>query len=288
MRLGAVVLSHEPGQAIVETLAAISRSQLAIDDVLVVDNNSSRESLRPMLTAAPAVEIKRLPTNDGYGAAMNDGAGELIARGCDTLLFLTQETILQPEAAGCLYQQLNSQPDTGIVGPILCRRSNPAEVWSAGGRFGGLRRTARHLESGQSLASVDRVTRQVRWLDGACLMMPAAAFRAVDGFRCDLFLYWEDVDICLRLHRIGRAVTCVGAAIAFQEPSRTPPYLAARNRVLVRGTRGSFGVLLDLVIYAIADPLRGRGLRRVVLEGRGLRDGVRHRLDRVVALERPA
>jgi hypothetical protein len=119
-------------------------------------------------------------------------------------------------------------------------------------------------------------------------MIPADAFQACGGFREDLFLYWEDVDISRRLAGLGWRITCVGAAVAFQEPSMTPPYLGARNRALVLGRSGAVGVGLDMVRYAVADVVHGRGLRRTLLAGRGLRDARRHELDRSIALDRPS
>ena len=67
----------------------------------------------------------------------------------------------------------------------------------------------------------------------------------------------------------------------------TPPYLGARNRTLVLGRSGAVGVGLDIVRYAVADVVRGRGLHRTLLAGRGLRDGRRHEFERSIALDRP-
>jgi GT2 family glycosyltransferase len=226
-------------------------------------------------------------SNDGYGAAMNAAAAELLERGADALLFLTQETIVAPDAVGQLLECLATDR-VGAAGPILCRRSDHDRVWSAGGRLAGVRRAARHVGSDCRLTEVARITRQVDWLDGACLLIPAEAFRECGGFRADLFLYWEDVDICRRLRCLGWQVSCVGAALAYQEPAMAPPYLNARNRALVLGVPGVLAGAFDIVKYTAADGVRGRGLRRAWLASRGLRDARRHRLDPSIALDRVA
>jgi GT2 family glycosyltransferase len=46
----------------------------------------------------------------------------------------------------------------------------------------------------------------VDWLSAACLVVRRKAFDAVNGFREDLFMYNEDIDLCARLRQDGWAV----------------------------------------------------------------------------------
>lgn len=283
MRLGVVVLAFEPGEVILETMAAIAASRCAPDEVLVMDNASSAAGLAALVAAYPSAQIDRRRTNDGYGAAMNDGAEQLMERGCDRLLFLTQETVLAPDTVDVLEAALD-ESRTAVLGPLLCRRSSPDTVWTSGGRITAVRRSPRHCDHGRPRTTVTGSPKAVTWLDGACLYATASTFQAVGGFRTDLFLYLEDVDFCRRVRAVGGEVTCVAAAVAWQEPSMTPPYLAARNRALVLGR---FGVTVDVWLHSLLDPIRGRPRRRAQLARRGLRDARTGRLDRSLALERP-
>jgi GT2 family glycosyltransferase len=286
MRLGAVVLSHEPGQVIVATVETLQQSSRAPAITLVVDNASTERSIAPLKSVQSSVEIVRLETNDGYGAAMNLGAERLIGAGCDRLLFLTQETMLTPGSLASLLDHLDRNPEVGLVGPTLGVSSAPSTVWSAGGLLTRIRHAPYHLEVG---VDVQRVTalgnRTVTWLDGACLLVRSEAFTAIGGFRTDLFLYYEDIDLALKMRRQGWAVTCVRRALAYQESSTAPPYLDARNRAVVLGAWGTVGVVIDLFIRLVRDPMQGRGLRRVTLMLRGLADAARGRLDRRIALD---
>jgi GT2 family glycosyltransferase len=283
--LGCVVLTHEPTTAVIDTIDALRRSATVIDELIVVDNNSSENAFRMLSEIEPTIDVERLPSNDGYGIGMNHGAARLHAAGCATLLFLTQETVVDVDAIGHLAAALAA--GAGVVGPILCRQSAPEQVWSAGGSLRGIRRAPTHDGIGRPLTAENRSTRSVEWLDGACLMLTAETFAAVGGFRTDLFLYWEDVDLCRRIARTGLAVKCVGAAVAHQEPAMTPPYLNARNRALVLGPAGQVGSIADIVRHTVVDLIRGRGMRRAGLETRGLRDARHGVIDRSIALERP-
>ena len=44
------------------------------------------------------------------------------------------------------------------------------------------------------------------------MFFPLAAFRAIGGFEPDIFLYYEDDDICMRMRQAGRTLVHVHAA----------------------------------------------------------------------------
>ena len=53
---------------------------------------------------------------------------------------------------------------------------------------------------------VDGGPLDVDWAAGMFLLLRSDAFRSVDGFDEGYFLYYEDVDLCRRLHAAGRTV----------------------------------------------------------------------------------
>lgn len=56
------------------------------------------------------------------------------------------------------------------------------------------------------LQSLLRRPRDVPWVAGSCLMVRRDAFTAVGGFDDGFFLYFEDIDFCLRLRAEGMRV----------------------------------------------------------------------------------
>ena len=48
---------------------------------------------------------------------------------------------------------------------------------------------------------------RVDWVSGACMLVRRRAFEQVGGFDEKYWMYWEDADICRRLHDSGWAVT---------------------------------------------------------------------------------
>jgi GT2 family glycosyltransferase len=67
------------------------------------------------------------------------------------------------------------------------------------------------------------------WVAGMCMLFRSETFRALNGFDEQYFLYYEDVDLCWRLHRQGLRVALVPAAQvvhqARRDSHRKPRYL---------------------------------------------------------------
>jgi N-acetylglucosaminyl-diphospho-decaprenol L-rhamnosyltransferase len=285
--VGAVVLTYRPGPLLARMLESLMVADPGVDVLLIVDNASGDGTVQALRSERPDVEVIELRRNVGYGEAMNLGAGALMDRGCELLLFLTHETIVSRGLVGILRDRMVTRQHLGAVGPLLGRLSDRTTAWSAGGRLTPVLRGGRHQGSGTAMADwVGAPPREVAWLDGACVMARGESFAALGGYREDLFLYWEDVDLCRRLRKAGCGIECVPSAVAYQEPALAPPYLDARNRALVFGRLGVAATACDLALHAAADVLRGRGLGRFRLGARGLRDALAERLDHDLASRR--
>ncbi|MFH0933988.1 MAG: glycosyltransferase family 2 protein, partial [Pseudomonadota bacterium] len=59
------------------------------------------------------------------------------------------------------------------------------------------------------------------WLAGMFLVFPCAVFRELQGFDERYFMYYEDVDICVRLRLAGYRVRLCGGVAAIHEAQRS-------------------------------------------------------------------
>jgi len=236
MRVGAVVLHYRFWPQVEETLQALLRQSHLPDHVVVVDNASGDGSARKIARAFPAVDVIQMDRNVGYGAGMNAGVEQLLARNADAILLLTHECRLAPTALGSLLDRLDQEPMVAAVGPLLAYRSHPERVFSAGGSIDRSAWRPRHIHEPALVEEWSgRPAHEVEWVDGAAVVLRASAVRTVGKLDEDYFLYFEETEYLLRLRQLGWSIECVPAALAWQEPGSRPTYLWFRNRLRFLG-----------------------------------------------------
>ena len=185
-----------------DTLACVA-SLLAADyaplQVLVVDQASQDRSPARIRARFPMVDVLELAQNVGFAAGMNHGIVHALGQGATHLLLLNNDTWVDPGMIRALLAALT--PGVGMVGPVIFYADHPDQVWSMGGGMHPvlLEMTGRHGR-GAPLPS-QPVARG--FLSGCCLLLPATTVAQVGLWDERFFMYYEDLDYCLRVTQAG-------------------------------------------------------------------------------------
>ncbi|NLH48292.1 MAG: glycosyltransferase family 2 protein [Myxococcales bacterium] len=176
--------------------------------VLLIDSASDRGDLGPVRARFPWVETIALPDNRGFGRAANYALRRLAE---DDVLLLNADTELRPDAVEILADHLRAHPEVGIAGP---RQIDGAGAWrpSCGGRPNLAEEWARRRQHRSPARETALVPGPVCWVSGSALWIRRATLRAAGLFDERFFLYFEDIDLCLRAGRAGFAVHYLPAA----------------------------------------------------------------------------
>jgi len=138
----------------------------------------------------------------GFGANHNQAF-----RLCDTEFFciLNPDIRFGADPFAPLARQL-STPAVGALGPLV--RSPSGAVENSARRFITAATVARKFFHRRDRPEypVDRGALRVDWVAGMFMMLRADIYRRVRGFDEAYFLYYEDVDLCRRLHHAGLEV----------------------------------------------------------------------------------
>lgn len=177
-------------------------------EVVVIDNDSSDGSAAEVRSRFPEVRLVENAVNEGFAFAVNQGIHETLA---PVVCLLNPDLRLECDVLRECLRLLEENPEAGALGPLLLQAQG--EVWAYPDRFPTWRslvfrdlnpwRRPDRLGGGRPVGP-DLV--EVDWLAGACLFLRREALLAVGGMDADFFLYKEDVDLCLRLHRAGWSV----------------------------------------------------------------------------------
>jgi N-acetylglucosaminyl-diphospho-decaprenol L-rhamnosyltransferase len=176
-----------------DTLRSFSR-------IVVVDNASTDDTA--MIADHAGLEVIRLPRNVGFGAAANVGIAETTG---DIVTLLNPDIeICDGTAISSLYRHF-SDPQVAVVAPALVlphgEVQDSARVVPTPANL--MRRRLAHRRAG--VVQSDRII-DVAWVVGAVMLLRRTAFERVNGFDARYHVYFEDVDLCVRLRREGWVV----------------------------------------------------------------------------------
>jgi GT2 family glycosyltransferase len=181
------------------------RQQTRPVDVVVVDNGSGDGSLELLREEFPEVAVLALERNLGFGPALNRAVREHPA---DPLILLNDDAAAGPRFVEALLDAA-AEGAHSVAGVMLQERA-PELIDSAGVVADRTLMGFDYLH-GEPLAAVATAADPLGPTGGAALY-DRAAFEAVGGFDERIFLYYEDLDLALRIAaRGGRCRLAAGA-----------------------------------------------------------------------------
>jgi GT2 family glycosyltransferase len=274
-----VCVLHDSAGAIQSLLASLRR--LPSPPPLVVIDTASRDD-GPLLARAAGAAVLQLGSNPGFGAANN--AGVAVVETPVTVL-LNPDTEVPPGAldrlaARALAEDALHAPRLVDAGGRPERSAHPVPG-TPGALLGVLAPPALLPRAVRERLEPWRARRPCTagWAVGACLAARTATLRRLGPFDPDQFLFYEDMDLCLRARAAGvptrfdpTVVVRHHGAHATRPAFGGEPHalLAQRRRAVVGATRGRRAQRLDDAAQALTFATRalahgrpgGRGARR--------------------------
>lgn len=181
-------------------------------EVIVVDNNSSDNSVEMVRKDYPDVKLVRNRKNLGFSAGNN--VGIKVARG-NFLLLLNTDTLVEPDA---LVTVLNAMENDRSIGAATCLlqtadgKIDPAShrgfptPWNSFSYFLGLEKffPKSRIFSGYHQGWKNlKVPHEVDCISAAFMMIPVGIIEKIGLLDERFFMYGEDIDWCLRIKNAG-------------------------------------------------------------------------------------
>ncbi|MEI6727050.1 MAG: glycosyltransferase family 2 protein [Actinomycetes bacterium] len=186
--------------ACLESCAALTYPNV---EIVVVDNGSADDSVVRLGERFPDLRVVETGANLGFAAANNVGMRAALSGGAEYVWLLNNDTVVDPSALSELVDALRTDRGAGIACSRIYYLNEPNRLWFAGGCLSAwsgwaLHRGVDQIDHGQ----YDEVE-EVDFATGCSLLARAAAVAACGPMAEDYFLYWEDVEWCVRARRAG-------------------------------------------------------------------------------------
>ncbi len=206
MTIRVVVLNWNGRRWLDGCLSALAAQTRPADEIVVVDNASSDDSVAYLRARWPQVTVVALDENLGFAEGNNRGAAG--AR-TDALVFLNNDTEAEPGWLAAL--EAAARPPYALVASRIVFLDRPDVIDSAGDGYlrcgGGFKRG-----HGQPAAAFAE-SREVFGVCGAAFLVRRDLFERLGGFDPAFFMVYEDVDLSYRARMRGARVWYAAGAI---------------------------------------------------------------------------
>jgi GT2 family glycosyltransferase len=209
----AVYIPHFNGFPRLERALLGLREQTRPVDVVVVDNGSSDGSAELLRERFPEVALVELGRNLGFGPALNRAIGEQPG---DPAILLNNDVECEPRFVEAM---LEAAEGAEMVAGVLLQAATPELIDSAGVVADRTLMGFDHLH-GEPLDATRQAPPPLGPTGGAALYR-LEAFRGAGGFDERIFLYYEDLDLALRLRAAGARCRLAAEARALHAYSAT-------------------------------------------------------------------
>jgi N-acetylglucosaminyl-diphospho-decaprenol L-rhamnosyltransferase len=241
VRPGVYIPNFNGGEHLARALESL-RAQTVEADVIVVDNGSSDGSDRMVAERFPEVVLLQMQENLGFGTALNRAVA---AHPTDAIVLLNNDAAAEPRFVEALLDGLGSGVDS--VAGVMLQERDPGLIDSAGVVADRTLMGFDYLH-GEPVAAAASAPAPLGPTGGAALYR-REAFEAVGGFDERIFLYYEDLDLALRLAARGGACRLAPEARALHAYSAGLGAASAAKYARTGWSRGymlrRYGVMSD-------------------------------------------
>ena len=205
--LSIIIINFNTKKLIIDCLRSLEKEQSKINkEIIVIDNGSTDGSLKALQKIKirdANIKLIANQKNLGFAKAANQGIKK--AQG-EYLFFLNSDTQVKKDTLGKLISFIKKKSKTAIVGPKLLNLDG--SVQASVFHFPTFQRAVREFWLKEKKAfskyvpSADEAV-EVEAVAGAAMLAKKKLLKRVGFFNEKYFMYYEDLDLCRRLAKIG-------------------------------------------------------------------------------------
>lgn len=221
---------------------------------LVVDNGSSKKNLGLLKKGVKKYDVELIQNKENLGFAQGNNVGirNALENKADHVLILNNDTTVDKDLVVELLKTSKKYPKAGILSPKIYFASGfeyhknkykndelGKVIWAAGGEMDW----ENVYGTNRGVDEVDKYkynkVEEIDFASGACVLLRAKAVKEVGIFNEKFYMYFEDVDLSMRMKSKGWKVMYVPKAKIWHKVAQSSKiggdlndYFIARNRLL--------------------------------------------------------
>ena len=177
------------------------------NEIYVIDNNSSDDSIDYIKTNFPKIKIIENPKNYGYAKGYNEGLKKVNA---DVLCLLNNDVEVTKNWITPIMDEFKTNSTTAAIQPKILNYKNKDYFDYAGAAGGYMDCLGYPYCDGRVHNLLEKDNKQydynkeIFWASGACLFIRKEVFTNLNGFDESFFNHMEEIDLCWRINNYNR------------------------------------------------------------------------------------
>lgn len=199
-KLSIIYVIYQNSDDILVSLASLrEKSKSDETEIIIVINGGPNIDL-----GLAGVKIIKTDENIGFARACNLGARETHG---EIIWFLNPDTEIISNNLEKVLDFFNEDKRIGIIAPQLITKDGKIQDWSAGFQpsLWDLMRNNLGFPRSRKIWMSDNF-QEADWVSGTSLFIRKDLFEKLQGFDKKYFMYFEDIDLCVRMRSLGYKV----------------------------------------------------------------------------------
>ncbi|OEK02484.1 hypothetical protein BFP97_13560 [Roseivirga sp. 4D4] len=202
--IGIIIINWNSFELTHDCLKSLENVHYRAISVILVDNDSSDNSLELLKTAHPWIVTVENTRNLGFTGGNNSGIRKALELGCDYVMLLNNDTKVEPDFLNILLAKIESDSSIGAVQPKIYYESDRNVIWNAGGKYNPLFTRPTPIGENKIDDGSYETTKPTDWITGCAFLIRSSVVKEV-GLTSELYFYgcFDDVDYSMEIRKKG-------------------------------------------------------------------------------------
>ncbi|WP_333646093.1 glycosyltransferase family 2 protein [Lacrimispora sp.] len=240
--IGIVLVNYNGVKDTIECIDSLKKMTYSNYRIIVVDNNSSDNSLKILHEKKEEIDFELLELNENKGFSAGNNAGIRLAfeLGVKYILLLNNDTLVEPDFLKKLMVAEKNILVNSVMTSTILYADNKEKIWYAGGSYDLKTSKVSQWGMGKQWFPMRDKWVEVTFISGCCMCIPVSIIPNIGFLDEDYFLYEEDTDYCIRIRQKGIKLYYVPNAVIYhkvssstskaEKMSGTTQYYMVRNK----------------------------------------------------------
>lgn len=197
-----IIVNYNNYNDTIECVKSLKKVNYTNFHIVIVDNNSSNDSVKKLKKALSTCRIIELNENLGFAGGNNEGIKYALDSGAEYVLLLNNDTLVKSDF---LINMMSEFEDdlVGMVGSKIMYYSDKNRIWFGGGKIDWFKFIGVNIGMKEVDSKCYNNRCEVDFISGCCMLIKSSVFKVVGLLPEEYFMYYEDVDFCVKVRKSG-------------------------------------------------------------------------------------